>query len=136
MRTPRSFGFIETNPRTLEACLGDLRALIVALDLMAQKVAVLVAFNGLADLDELAGVIIDRTAQAMRRGIREAIAPGDYTYEMRTDGYQRETLLRVVVTVDQERVKIDFTGSAGQSPFGVNCCWNYVYGWATFGQSR
>lgn len=124
--------FIATNVRTPEPCLGDIRAMIVCLGVMARKLVAFIDENDLPDIDGVAEAIIERTAAAMRAGIQEAIHPGTYTYEITTDGYRKETTLKASVAVSSSGVTVDYSGSSPQSPFGINCCWNYVYGWTTF----
>jgi N-methylhydantoinase B len=123
---------IERNVRTPVACMGDIRAMVVSLDVMCSKVTAFIEENRVDDFSALADAIIEATANAMRAGISAALVPGTYRYEITSDGYRRETVLKTTVTVAEGSVDVDYTGSSPESAYGINCCWNYVYGWTTF----
>lgn len=124
--------FIETNVRTPAASIGDVRALVVSLDIIAESVEKFLSASDLPDLADLADAIVSRTAEAMRAGIRDVLDDGRYTYEIRSDGYKQETVLKVTAIVEDDRLVLDFSGSSAASEYGVNCTLNYVYRWATF----
>src|SRR5574340_1158408 len=61
---------IAKNVRTPAETQGDLWAQVVALDLMEERLGVLMKKHGLADLERLAAAIHGRSEQAMRAAIR------------------------------------------------------------------
>jgi len=61
---------IRQNVRTPEQTMGDLWAQVVALDMMEERLGILMEQAGLEDLTELATVIHDRCETAVRNAIR------------------------------------------------------------------
>lgn len=101
-------------------------------DLEAQFAANATATKRLTDIVERYG--LDRTLAAMvelqdysERRFRSAIAqipPGTYTAVETLDGHPwglTELEIHAAVTVDADRISVDFTGSAGQVVGNVNC---------------
>src|SRR5204863_5204402 len=76
---------IRKNVRTPDQTMGDLYAQIVALDVMEDRLRVLMDGYGLADLTDLAREIQGRCEAAMRAAIRR-LPDGTYRGEPETDG--------------------------------------------------
>ena len=76
---------IRKNVRTPDQTMGDLWAQVVALDLMEDRLRVLMEGYGLPDLTDLAREIQGRCETAMRAAIRE-LPDGTYSSELKTDG--------------------------------------------------
>ena len=76
---------IRKNVRTPDQTMGDLWAQVVALDLMEDRLRVLMENYGLPDLTDLAREIQGRCETAMRAAIRE-LPDGTYHSELKTDG--------------------------------------------------
>ena len=87
------------------------------------------------DLDELDGVgrwIIDTSRDAMREEIR-TLADGVYRHATTVDGYDVPIEVACALTIAGEGIDIDFAGSSGISPFGINVPLNYTEAYASFG---
>src|SRR5271170_1553712 len=74
---------LRRNVRTPEQTVGDLRAQVVALDLMEDRLAALMHAAGLNDLSDLAGEIQGRCEAAMRAAIAR-LPDGTYRSELQT----------------------------------------------------
>ena len=86
-------------------------------------------------LDELDGVgrwIIDTSRSAMREEIR-ALPDGVYRHAMTVDGYDVPIDVKCALTIAGDAIDIDFGGSSGSSPFGINVPLNYTEAYASFG---
>ena len=89
---------------------------------------------GLADIEELADEIIARSEKATRDAIRKLPA-GTWHGESRFDVPGGAFIdLKAAVTIDNQKgeVTIDFTGSSGASPMGINVVMNYTHAYSTF----
>ena len=87
------------------------------------------------DLNELDGVgrwIIDTSRDAMRDEIR-SLPDGVYRSEMTVDGYDIPIDVSCALTIAGDAIDIDFAGSSGLSPFGINVPLNYTEAYASFG---
>ena len=125
---------IRRNVRTPEHVAGDLAAQVAAGRVGAERLNALCARAGLADIEALADVIIDRSEQATRDSIRRLRA-GTYHGESVFDvpGGLKVTL-HTAVTVDTAagELVIDFTGSSPEAPIGINVVLNYTAAYANF----
>ena len=86
----------------------------------------------LDELDEVGGWIVDTSRRAMREEIR-ALPDGVYRRSMTVDGYDTPVRVECALTVAGESINIDFAGSSGISPFGINVPLNYTEAYASFG---
>jgi N-methylhydantoinase B len=67
----------------------------------------------------------------MRSAIR-AIPNGRYTHTTLSDGFEEPIQISVTVTVEEDELWIDFTGSSPQSARGINVVLNYTHAYASF----
>ncbi len=128
------WNFILSNVRQPEHMAGDLHAQIASGEVGATRLQALCDNHGLDDIDALADEIIDRSERATRDSIRRLPA-GTYRAESildLADGSEIE--IKVAVTVDPEagEILVDYTGSSGPSPFGINVVKNYTHAYTTF----
>jgi N-methylhydantoinase B len=121
-------GIIAANTRTPEKVLGDLRAQRSALRVGELRLLELAARYGPDVLAAAMDEILVRTEANMRAAIRE-FPDGVYTFEDFMDdcGPGTEPLrVAVTVTVDGERMDIDYEGSSPQTASGMNSYINYT----------
>ena len=83
-------------------------------------------------IDEVGGWIIDASRRAMEAEIR-ALPDGVYRYAMDVDGYDAPVHVACALTVAGNAIDVDFAGSSGLSPFGINVPLNYTEAYASFG---
>ena len=96
-----------------------------------QLLAMLHEFD-LDGIDEVGDWIIDTSRRAMAEEIR-ALPNGVYRYAMDVDGYDTPIHVACALTVAGDVIDVDFAGSSGVSPFGVNVPLNYTEAYASFG---
>jgi N-methylhydantoinase B len=134
VRNELLFDIIRHNVRTPDEVLGDIAAQVSSGRVGAERLQLLCDRHGLDDIDELAEEIIARSEAATRESIRK-LKSGTYHGESRFDipGGQ-EILLKCALTIDADEgtVHVDFDGSSGPSPHGVNVVLNYTHAYSTF----
>ncbi|PYO02610.1 MAG: 5-oxoprolinase [Candidatus Rokuibacteriota bacterium] len=121
-------GIIAANTRTPEKVLGDLRAQRSALRVGELRLVELVERYGRDVVQSAMDEIIARTEASMRAAIR-TVPPGVYRFEDFLDDYGPGTdplRVAVTVTVDGDRMTIDYAGSSPQTASGMNSYINYT----------
>ncbi len=124
---------IRKNVRTPDQTMGDLWAQVVALDLMEDRLHVLMESYGLSDLTDLAREVQGRCETAMRAAIRE-LPDGTYHSELQTDGvHDRPITLKLALTVRGDEIEMDFAGTNSQVDRAINCALCYTNAMAMYG---
>jgi len=124
---------IRKNVRTPDQTMGDLWAQVVALDLMEDRLRVLMEGYGLPDLTDLAREVQGRCEAAMRAAIRE-LPDGTYHSEVQTDGLlDRPITLKMALTVKGDEILMDFAGTDSQVDRAINCALCYTNAMAMYG---
>jgi N-methylhydantoinase B len=122
---------IRANVRTPEETVGDLYAQASSNEVGGRSLLHFMEEFRLETVDPLADEIITRSERSMRQSIR-AIPNGRYEHETWSDGFESPIRIRVAVTVRDEDIDIDFTGSSPQSERGINVVMNYTRAYASF----
>ena len=124
---------IRKNVRTPDQTMGDLWAQVVALDLMEDRLRVLMEGYGLPDLTDLAREIQGRCETAMRAAIRE-LPDGTYRSELKTDGLMDKPItLKMALTIKGDEILMDFAGTDSQVDRAINCALCYTNAMAMYG---
>src|ERR1700733_9861372 len=76
--------------------------------------------------------IITRSRRAMSEAIAE-LPKGTWTNTMRVDGYECPLDLVASVTIGEDTIHVDFTGTSGMSTYAINCPICYTEAYTTFG---
>ncbi len=126
--------FILSNVRQPDHMAGDLHAQVASGEVGAQRLHKLCDAHGLDDIEGLADEIITRSEEATRRAIR-ALPAGTWratTILDLADG--SEITIAAAVTIDPVagEITVDYDGSSGASPFGINVVKNYTHAYTTF----
>ncbi len=124
---------IRKNVRTPDQTMGDLWAQVVALDLMEERLLVLMEQASLDHLRDLAAEIHGRCETAMRAAIA-SLPDGTYRGELQTDGLMDKPIsLRLALTIQGDSITADFTGSDPQVDRAINCALCYTYAMTLYG---
>lgn len=124
---------LRKNVRTPEQTMGDLWAQVVALDLMEERLHILMEQAGLDDLASLAAEIHARCEAAMRSAIA-ALPDGTYKSELQTDGLMdKPVTLKLSLTIEGDRIIADYTGTDAQVDRAINCTLCYTYAMTMYG---
>jgi N-methylhydantoinase B len=121
-------GIIAANTRTPDKVLGDLRAQLGALRVGEQRLQQLAERYGRETLLQATEEILDRTEAQMRAAIAR-IPDGVYSFEDFLDDYGPNTdpvKVAAKVTVEGDRLGIDYAGSSPQTASGLNSYINYT----------
>ena len=121
-------GIIAANTRTPDKVLGDLRAQRSALRVGELRLQELAARYGTDVLAAAMDEILTRTEASLRAAIRE-FPGGTYAFEdfMDDSGPGTDPLrVAVSVTIDGDRMAIDYAGSSPQTASGMNSYINYT----------
>jgi N-methylhydantoinase B len=124
---------LRKNVRTPEQTMGDLWAQVVALDLMEERLHILMEQAGLDDLAALAAEIHARCEAAMRSAIA-ALPDGTYSSELQTDGLMDKPItLKLSLTIRDDQIIADYTGTDAQVDRAINCALCYTYAMTMYG---
>ncbi|MGH9320289.1 MAG: hydantoinase B/oxoprolinase family protein [Vicinamibacteria bacterium] len=125
---------IRHNVRTPDAVFGDLAAQVSSGRMGAERLLRLLERHSLQDIDELSSEILRRSEEATRASIRK-LPSGTHHGTSVFDIPGGEVItLKAAVTIHSEsgEIHIDFAGSSGASPHGVNVVMNYTHAYGTF----
>lgn len=121
------FRIIEANVRVPRLVIGDVHAVAGAFALGADRFDEFVADYGAGGYQTVCDEILARSERAMRDAIR-GIPSGRYRGEALADGVEDPVEIRVEVTVEEDGLHVDFTGSSPESTTAsVNCVLNVTY---------
>jgi N-methylhydantoinase B len=126
------YEMIAANVRTPEEVLGDLHSQVVGNEVGARQLTRFMDEFGLDDIEALAEEIISRSERAMRERIA-ALPDGHYRYDLRIDGFEQPIEIRAAVVIHGDELTVDFAGSSGPVPLGVNVALNYTRAYTTYG---
>jgi len=119
-------GMIEANVRQPEMVLTDIAAQVAANEVGARRVVALLHEYALPDLTDLARILQARAETAMRRAIT-AIPDGVYAGESIVEGSDGDLILRGAITIADDAIHVDYSGSAAEQPIGgINCTLTYT----------
>lgn len=122
---------VRQNVREPEQVVGDIFALAACNEVGLRRLSDMMAEYALPDIEELADFIIDASDRATRARIRDlpqAHAQG----EMTIDGYATPILLRAQVTTHADHIHVDFAGTSGMDPKGINVPAVYTRAYAAY----
>ena len=123
---------VRANVREPDQVIGDLYSLTVGNAIGCTRLVEMMTEFGLADLDEISRHIIARSRQAMLDEIAE-LPRGCWDSEMTVDGYGEPVTLKAQLQISEDKVSVDFSGTSGVSPFGINVPLSYTQAYASFG---
>lgn len=123
---------IRANVRDPVTAEGDLHSLTACNELGGRALLEMMDDFALADLAEAGGFIVETSRAAMAREIA-ALPDGAYHHEMTIDGYRSPVRLAVEISIDGERLHVDFSGSSPRSDAGINVPLPYTQAYASFG---
>ena len=123
---------IRANVREPVQVIGDVYALIACNDIGSRRLVSMMREFRLDNLVMLADEIITRSRRAMTEAISK-LPKGTWTNTMRVDGYEAPLDLVASVTIGEDTIHVDFTGTSGMSSYAINCPLCYTEAYTTFG---
>ena len=125
---------IRSNVRTPDHVFGDLAAQVSSGQSGGELLLAMCKRYNLPDIEQLSDEIIKRSEESTRAEIRKLKA-GTFHGESKFDVPGGEIItLKTAVTIDTVKgeITIDFAGSSGPSPTGINVVMNYTHAYSTF----
>jgi N-methylhydantoinase B len=120
------------NVRVPDQVLGDLHAQVTANRVCARRLDEFLEDAGMVDLSALSATLLERGDRAMRAAIT-AVPDGVYRSTTRADGFDEdETCIECAVTVAGNTITVDYAGTSGQIPRGLNCVMNYTHAYSAY----
>jgi N-methylhydantoinase B len=126
--------FILSNVRQPDHMAGDLHAQMASGEVGAQRLRSLCRLHQLDNIEALADEIIKRSEEATRASIR-CLEGGTYRAEAEldlADGSRVRIVCAIQVDDEAGEILVDYAGSSGASPFGINVVKNYTHAYTTY----
>ena len=122
----------KANSRSPESNEGDLYALIACCEVGGRRLLEMMREFGLRDLDGLGAYVLGASNAAAKAAITE-VPNGVYRNRMVLDGYDFEIGLEATMTVGDDAIVTDFTGTSRCSRYGINVPLSYAAAYSVFG---
>ncbi|SPH22397.1 Acetophenone carboxylase delta subunit [Ascidiaceihabitans donghaensis] len=122
---------VRGNVREPDQLVGDMYALATCNEIGHRRLIDMMEEFGLDALDDVATFILDNSRRATIEAIA-ALPRTSATGEMTVDGFAAPITLKVKVTVHEDRIVSDFTGSSGLDKKGINCPLVYAKAYACY----
>jgi N-methylhydantoinase B len=123
---------IRANVREPVQVIGDVYALIACNEIGSRRLVSMMREFHLTEIDQLGEEIITRSRRAMAEAIGK-LPKGSWTSSMRIDGYEAPLDLVARVTIGEDTIHVDYTGTSGMSSYAINCPLCYTEAYTTFG---
>lgn len=123
---------VRNNVREADQVVGDIHGLAASNETGRRRLLDMLDEFDLSDLDDLAEFIFDRTRTATMTAL-ESVPNGTYSNDMQVDGYNETITLAAELTVADDGIHADFTGTSPLSQFGVNVPITYAQAYFTYG---
>ncbi len=126
------FDFLRWGSRLPVELEGDVYSLCACNDAGARRLIEMMDEFALESLDPLADFIFTASLRATIAEIAK-IGRGTYSGEIYSDGYEAPVRLAAEMTVLDDAIEVDFTGTSGLSGRGINVPAAYTRAYACFG---
>ncbi len=123
---------IRHNVREPVQVVGDIYSLAGCNEVGARRLLRMMDEFGIADLDALRDHILERSRTATLEAIR-ALPKGTWKNAMDVDGYDEPLRLVATMTITDDAISVDFTGTSPPSSYGINVPFCYAEAYASFG---
>src|SRR6476619_2252828 len=111
---------------------GDIYACAACNDEGSRRLVEMMDEFEIANLDRLGDTIIEASREATLAQIR-ALPKGTYRNSLTMDGYDKPLLLNAALTISDDGVHVDYTGTSPASAYGINVVMNYTLAYTAFG---
>ncbi|POR47771.1 hydantoinase B/oxoprolinase family protein [Bosea psychrotolerans] len=123
---------IRANTRQPVDTEGDTYSLAACNDMGAKRLVEMMDEFGIETLDELAEHICARSREAVLAEIAK-LPKGSWRNEMVVDGYDVPVTLAAELTISDDGIHVDFTGTSPQAQRGINVPHSYTTAYTVFG---
>ncbi len=122
---------VRWNVRESDQVIGDIHGLAACNETGRRRLLSMLEEFDLADLADLAAFVFDRTHAATMTALAR-VPKGTYTNTMVVDGYDLPLTLAVTLTVADDGMHADFTGTSPISRYGINVPLGYAEAYFTY----
>lgn len=122
---------IRGNVREPDQLIGDIYALATCNEIGHRRLIDMMVEFDLATLDDIARFILDHSREATLERIN-ALPKTEATGEMTVDGFDTPITLKVKISIEDDKIISDFTGTSGVDPKGINCPLVYTKAYACY----
>ncbi len=126
---------LETNVREPGQVVGDIYAFAGANDIGSERLVAMMEEFGQDDLSDLGGFIIENSRLATIERIAK-LKKGSFSNVLTMDGYDKPVTLSAELTVSDDNIHVDYTGTSPASRYGINVVLNYTKAYTCFGDSQ
>lgn len=122
---------LRLNVREPNQVIGDFFSLAACNDVGHKRLMELLNEVGYENLNTLGDFILSRTRAATMERIAD-LPKGSWSNDMLTDGYDEPIRLAAEVSITDEGVNVDFSGTDGMSRWGINVPLIYTKAYASY----
>jgi N-methylhydantoinase B len=126
------FDFVRAGSRLPVELEGDIYSLCACNYAAARRLAEMMAEFAMDSLDPLAEFVFDASRRATLAAIAE-LPRGAFSGEIWSDGYDEPVRLAARLSILDDAIEVDFAGTSGLSPRGINVPPAYCRAYASFG---
>lgn len=126
------FDFIRAGTRLPVELEGDIYSLCACNDAAAKRLSDMMGEFGMESLEPLAESIFAASRAATLEQVAK-IPKGTYRAEIYSDGYENPVRLAAAMTIHNDGIRVDFSGTSGLSGRGINVPPAYCRAYACFG---
>jgi len=126
------FDFCRAASRLPVELEGDVYSLCACNDAAVHRLDEMMTEFGMEGLEELAAFIFEASTRATLEEIRK-VPKGVYRNEIWSDGYEEPVRLAGEMTILDDGIEVDYTGTSGLSSRGINVPPAYTRAYACFG---
>ena len=126
------FDFIRWGSRLPVELEGDVYSLCACNDAGAKRLVQMMDEFGMESLDPLAAFIFDSSRRATVAEIAR-LKKGTFSASINSDGYEAPVRLAAAMTILDDAIEVDFTGTSGLSQRGINVPAAYCRAYSCFG---
>jgi N-methylhydantoinase B len=123
---------VKANVREPVQVVGDIYSLAGCNDVGSRQLLAMMDEFGIDGLDRLGEHILERSRSATLEAIRK-LPKGTFRNTMRVDGYDKPLDLVATMTIGDDGIDVDFSGTSPPSSFGINVPFCYTEAYASFG---
>ena len=125
---------VSQNTRQPVETEGDVYSLAACNDIGCTRLVEMMKEFEIDDLKNLSDFIHDKSLSAVEKEINK-IPNGEYKNSMMIDGFEKDIKLEAKLTVSDNSLTVDYTGTSDKSKFGINVPLSYTKAYTCFGLS-
>lgn len=122
---------VRGNVREPDQLIGDMYALTTCNEIGHRRLSAMMDEFNIGDLEDIARFIFDNSRRATIEKIA-ALPRGSANGEMTVDGFDKPITLKVKLTINEDTIVSDFTGSSSVDKKGINCPMVYAKAYACY----